>query len=76
MTFMATKSLVSYRAENGLSLAAMAGRLGVARSTVCKWELGKVPAERVPELERVTGIPRHQLRPDLYINPIAVNSNA
>lgn len=30
---------------------------------------GRVPAERVLEIEKATGVPRHELRPDLY--PIA-----
>jgi transcriptional regulator with XRE-family HTH domain len=61
-----TSPLTSYRKSMGISLQAMAGRLNVNKSTVLRWEKGKVPAERVPELERVTGIPRKQLRGDLY----------
>lgn len=30
---------------------------------------GRVPAERVLEIEKATGVSRHELRPDLY--PIA-----
>jgi DNA-binding transcriptional regulator YdaS (Cro superfamily) len=44
------------------------GRLmGISQRAVGKWlQAGKVPAERVVELESVTGIPRERLRPDLY----------
>lgn len=38
--------------------------LGITHGAVYQWK--KVPAERVLEVERVTGIPRHELRPDLY----------
>lgn len=44
--------------------AKVARELGVTRAAVAKWE--KIPAERVVEVERVTGIPREELRPDLY----------
>jgi DNA-binding transcriptional regulator YdaS (Cro superfamily) len=27
---------------------------------------GRVPAERVLSIEAATGVPRHELRPDLY----------
>lgn len=48
------------------SAAALAKLLGLERSTVSLWRKGRVPAERVPEIEAKTGIPRHQLRPDLW----------
>ncbi|AIL60913.1 transcriptional regulator [Pseudomonas alkylphenolica] len=33
---------------------------------------GRVPAERVLQIEKVTGVSRHKLRPDLYPNGIEV----
>jgi DNA-binding transcriptional regulator YdaS (Cro superfamily) len=30
-----------------------------------------VPAELVPKIEEATGIPRHQLRPDLWSGEVA-----
>jgi DNA-binding transcriptional regulator YdaS (Cro superfamily) len=30
---------------------------------------GRVPAERVLQIEKVTGVSRHELRPDLYPMP-------
>lgn len=50
----------------GLPLADIARALGVGRAAVCKWSKGRVPAERVLEVSRITGISRHDLRPDLY----------
>lgn len=54
------------RAQRGL-LAKVAHRLGLTRAAVVKWD--KVPAERLPEIEEITGIPRHQLRPDICPDP-------
>jgi DNA-binding transcriptional regulator YdaS (Cro superfamily) len=42
----------------------LARRLGITASAVSQWE--RVPAERVVEVERATGVPRELLRPDLY----------
>jgi transcriptional regulator with XRE-family HTH domain len=50
--------LRSYRAETGLSLEQLAGRFGVNKTTVMRWEDGRVPAERVVEIETATGIAR------------------
>lgn len=61
--------LESYRRAAGGSLEAVGRLLGVNRSTVLRWERGRIPAERVLDVERVTGIPRHELRPDLYPTP-------
>lgn len=38
--------------------------LGISGQAVARWV--RVPAERVVEVEEVTGIPREMLRPDLY----------
>ncbi len=34
---------------------------------ISQWS--RVPAERVPEISKVTGVPRHVIRPDLYQVP-------
>lgn len=46
--------------------------LGLSRGAVSQWT--KVPAERVLEVERLTGIPREILRPDIY--PVELNRRA
>ena len=61
-----SNALTQFRKTHGLTLADMAERLNVATSTVCKWELRRVPADRVVEIETTLGIPRHDLRPDLF----------
>jgi DNA-binding transcriptional regulator YdaS (Cro superfamily) len=43
----------------------LARDLGITHAAVGQWQ-GKCPAERVVEVERITGIPREALRPDLY----------
>ncbi|RWF02965.1 YdaS family helix-turn-helix protein [Mesorhizobium sp.] len=41
--------------------------LGKSRSHVSTWKLrGMIPAEMAIPIERVSGVPRHVLRPDLY----------
>lgn len=47
----------------------LAEGLGVTRSAVSQWQ--RIPAERVLDVERITGVPRHELRPDLYPAPEA-----
>ena len=44
--------------------AELARRLGITRQAVDQWR--KVPATRAVEVERETGIPRHELRPDVF----------
>lgn len=63
---MEPNPITSYRRANGIRLEDLGKALGVGRATVCKWEKKRVPAERVLHVERVTGIPRSLLRPDLY----------
>ena len=47
--------------------ARMANVLGISPQAIRKWErAGRVPAERVLQVEASTGIPRHELRPDIY----------
>ena len=46
------------------SYAALARALGVTKGAVHQWT--RVPAERVLAVEAVTGVPRQQLRPDIY----------
>lgn len=42
----------------------LADALGITRQAIYQWD--KVPAERVLDVERLTGVSRHDLRPDLY----------
>jgi DNA-binding transcriptional regulator YdaS (Cro superfamily) len=55
--------------ERGLNFSRVANDLSVDRSTVTRWAKRKVPAERVNDLANVTGIPAHELRPDIFRQP-------
>lgn len=47
--------------------AELGRQLGVTPQAVGNWHMrGRVPAERVLEIERITGVSRHMLRPDIY----------
>lgn len=46
------------------TIAALARKIGVTRSAIHQWR--QIPAGRVIEIERATGVPRNELRPDLY----------
>lgn len=52
--------------RRGVAYASLAKACGVNRSTVLRWACGLVPAERVAAVERLTGIPRETLRPDIF----------
>lgn len=47
-------------------MATLAAAIGVNKSTVLRWLENRLPAERVLDVERITGISRHELRPDIY----------
>ncbi|MCX5495403.1 YdaS family helix-turn-helix protein [Kaistia dalseonensis] len=59
-------NLASLLAPRGLRLIDVARAVSVNKATVTRWAQKHVPAERVLEVERITGISRHDLRPDLY----------
>lgn len=47
------------------SVSEFARKVGISRGVVYRWK--RVPAEIVVKVEAATGIPRAELRPDLYI---------
>lgn len=63
--------LTRYRKENALTLEALAVQFGAHKTTVMRWEEDRVPVERVLDVERITGISRHDLRPDIFGPPPA-----
>lgn len=72
---METKSnFKSFRESRpDLTLDGVADLLGVDRTTVLRWEKGftPIPTKRLQDIERITGIPRQELRPDLYAGMVA-----
>lgn len=57
--------------RRGMRLSDLARLTGADKGSVTRWGQRRVPPERVPEIERVTGIPRYELRPDLWEKPTA-----
>lgn len=58
---------VSEILDNGGGCTQVARKLNLSVQTVHSWSLrNKVPAERVLEIERATGVPRQDIRPDIY----------
>lgn len=45
----------------------LAKELGISRPAVAQWTI--CPHERVPAVSKLSGVPRHKLRPDLYEKP-------
>lgn len=52
------------RVKKTINVSALADELNLTRAAVHAWS--KVPAERVIEIARLTGVRREVLRPDLY----------
>lgn len=50
--------------EAAKTATAIADGLGISRAAVSQWV--EIPAERVIQVERLTGVHRSVLRPDLY----------
>ena len=46
------------------SISELARRIGLARQAVQQWQA--VPAHQIIAVEKATGVPREELRPDLY----------
>jgi len=55
--------LQKIRQTHGLA-SKIARKLGIQQQAVSKWK--RIPAERVIAVEKATGIPRAELRPDLF----------
>ncbi|MEQ1560376.1 MAG: YdaS family helix-turn-helix protein [Methyloglobulus sp.] len=44
----------------------LAKRLGISQQRLQWWTKNTLPAEWVIQVEKETGVPRHELRPDIY----------
>lgn len=69
--------LKTWRTSAEKSAEEVATAIGVTLAMLSRWETGvrRVPAERVLDIERVTGVSRHELRPDIY-GPAPVQGQA
>ncbi len=64
---MQTMNQISSLFRQAGGVALVARQIGAPLGTVSAWVTrGRIPAERVLEVERITGISRHELRSDLY----------
>jgi hypothetical protein len=50
--------------EAAETLSNLAKIVGVTTGAACRWR--NIPIEHVPRVEKITGISRHVLRPDIY----------
>jgi hypothetical protein len=60
------KYKVSFSLDAVGTRSEVAARINVDKSQLTRWAQRGIPAARVVDVERITGIPREQLRPDLY----------
>lgn len=62
----AANPIKAYRQSEKLTQRELAGRLGVTRETLARWEAGRAPDRKVlSTITAATGIPAKVLRPDL-----------
>ena len=59
-----SKAALKVAIERVGSPTKLAAALGISLQAVAQWE--EVPPLRVIAVERISGVPRHELRPDLY----------
>ena len=55
--------IVKEAASRAGGIVALARELGIRHTALYSWK--QIPANRVADVSRVTGIPPHELRPDL-----------
>lgn len=61
-------SLAKYRKAAKISLEALGDQIGVNKSTIHRWEQQTVPIplNKLAKLTAITGLPREELRPDIF----------
>jgi hypothetical protein len=64
---MSLLPIVSQVAEAAGGLLALGEKLGIDRSAPYHWR--RIPSHHVRKISVITGIPLHELRPDLYEKP-------
>lgn len=61
---MDTQSGVKKAIDAAGNASILARKLGIKVQSIQQWT--RIPAERLAEVERVTGVPRAELRPDIF----------
>ncbi len=56
--------MVKRAIESAGGLTVLADQLGITKQNVFGW--WRIPAEKVLQVEKLTGISRHELRPDVF----------
>lgn len=51
----------------GVPIAKIADDLGITRGAIYQWD--RIPAERIGDITRITGLAPHIQRPDLFTQP-------
>jgi transcriptional regulator with XRE-family HTH domain len=62
-------SFRKWRKAQGLTQIEAAALFKMSQPSIAKWENGHVPPEQCLLVNKVTGIPLHELRPDIYPKP-------
>jgi DNA-binding transcriptional regulator YdaS (Cro superfamily) len=57
-------AIVEMAAEKAGGVVALARELGIKHTAMYSWK--RVPAERVLDVERISGVSRHVIRPDIF----------
>ncbi|MDV2966396.1 YdaS family helix-turn-helix protein [Nitratireductor aquimarinus] len=60
--------IVEQAAEKVGGLSKLAAELGIKHQAFYSWR--QVPPARVLDLERISGVSRHHIRPDIYGEPL------
>lgn len=63
---MESASLKELFLTRGFKLAQIARALDIDKATMTRWTQSRIPAERVHDVEKITGVSREVLRPDLW----------
>jgi DNA-binding transcriptional regulator YdaS (Cro superfamily) len=69
---MASQTIIELLKNAGWGPSRLASALGIKSQAVSQW--AEVPARRVPEVERLTGIPAHKLCPSYFPKPRPVKA--
>lgn len=56
--------ILMHAAQKVGGLAQLASSLGIARQAIYQWS--RIPVDRVADVERITGVSRTELRPDIF----------
>lgn len=59
-------AIAAHREATGKTLEQLGNEFGVNKTTIMRWEESGVPINRFADAERITGISRAKLRPDIF----------